>query len=74
MAITVNIYEAKAQLFELIERAVSGEDIIIVDDKSGEMVKIVPVQKDEWKRPDPGIDKGNDLIYRPGFDDPLEEF
>lgn len=40
---TANIYEAKTQLSQLVERAAAGEEVIIA--KAGKpMVKMVPVE------------------------------
>lgn len=44
MTVTANIHEAKTTLSKLIERAMSGEDVIIA--KAGKpVVRLVPVEK-----------------------------
>lgn len=69
---TVNIYEAKTKLSQLIERAYSqGEEIIIA--KAGKpRVKLVPVkeEKDEVKL---GTMRGR-IWMSPDFDDPIPGF
>ncbi len=41
----INIYDAKAQLSQLVERALAGEDIVIA--KNGKpMVKLIPLRDD----------------------------
>ncbi|HZD47738.1 MAG TPA: type II toxin-antitoxin system Phd/YefM family antitoxin [Silvibacterium sp.] len=48
MSETLNLYEAKSHLSELVERAAGGEEIIIA--KSGKpMARLVPLQRQ--KRP-----------------------
>ena len=43
---TLNLYEAKTQLSQLVERAAAGEEVIIA--KAGKpMVKMVPVEPQE---------------------------
>jgi len=43
--VQVNIYDAKAQLSQLVERALAGEDIVIA--KNGKpMVKLIPLRGD----------------------------
>lgn len=44
-----NIHEAKSQLSKLIERAVSGEEVIIA--RAGQpMVRLVPISQDRTPR------------------------
>ena len=70
MATTVNIYEAKTKLSQLVERAAAGEEIIIA--KAGQpRAKLValPVHQEPRK---PGFWKGK--IWIAGdFDEPLPE-
>lgn len=43
---TMNLYEAKTQLSQLVDRAASGEEVIIA--KAGKpMVKMIPVEPQE---------------------------
>ena len=72
MATTVNIHKAKTNLSELIQRALSGEEIIIARD-GNPVVKLTPIQPEDGLRPSPGIDAGLITIL-PNFDEPLEEF
>lgn len=45
---TMNLYEAKTQLSQLVERAAAGEEVIIA--KAGKpMVKMVPVAEPQEK-------------------------
>jgi prevent-host-death family protein len=64
----VNLYDAKAQLSRLIDRATAGEDILIA--RAGKpLVRLVPV--DEMRPREPGLLKG--LTVPDGFFDPLSE-
>lgn len=70
MAKTVNIYEAKTNLSQLVERAAAGEEIIIA--KAGQpRAKLVPlpVRKEPRK---PGCLKGKIWISE-DFDAPLPD-
>ena len=64
----VNLYDAKAQLSRLIDRATAGEDVVIA--RAGKpLVRLVPV---EALRPrEPGLLKG--LVVPDGLFDPLPE-
>jgi prevent-host-death family protein len=65
---TVNLYEAKTNLSELVERAAAGEEIVIA--KAGRpRARLVPVAARKVKR-QPGVWKGK-LWVAPDFDDPL---
>lgn len=45
---TLNLYEAKTQLSQLVERAAAGEEVVIA--KAGKpMVKMVPVEVEKPK-------------------------
>jgi antitoxin (DNA-binding transcriptional repressor) of toxin-antitoxin stability system len=72
MTITVNIHKAKTNLSELVQRAESGEEIIIARD-GNPVVKMTRLIKPQGMRPAPGIDKGK-VSIQPGFDEPLPEF
>lgn len=65
----VGIYEAKAKLSELIERAREGEEIEIT--KNGKLAaKLISAsEKRDWI----GMYAGQ-IIIHDDFDDPLEEF
>ena len=70
MATTVNIYEAKTKLSQLVERAAAGEEIVIA--KAGRpRAKLVPLQVRKEPRK-PGFWKGKIWISE-DFDDPLPE-
>lgn len=70
MATTVNIYEAKSKLSQLVERAAAGEEIVIA--KAGRpRAKLVPLQVGQEPRK-PGCLKGKIWISE-DFDDPLPE-
>ncbi|HUO84429.1 MAG TPA: type II toxin-antitoxin system prevent-host-death family antitoxin [Thermoanaerobaculia bacterium] len=64
----INLYEAKAQLSRLVDRAAGGEEIIIA--KAGKaMARLVPLAPKPHRRR-PGRMKGRIRIRR-GFDEPL---
>jgi prevent-host-death family protein len=66
-----NIHEAKTHFSKLLERVLSGEEVIIA--KAGKPVaRILPVTSEVSLR-QPGNDKGKVTIMS-DFDDPLEEF
>ena len=65
-----NLYEAKTSLSSLVERAASGEEIVIA--KAGvPMVRLVPVRRSRERRK-PGGARG-EIWISPDFDDPLPE-
>jgi prevent-host-death family protein len=67
-----NIHEAKTHFSKLLERVLSGEEVVIA--KAGKPVaRIVPFEDDDITPRIPGIDKGK-LIIKPDFDAPLPEF
>ena len=72
MTITVNIHEAKTQLSKLIQRALSGEEVIIAKD-GHPVVRLTPMSLNGELRPESGIDR-NLVTILPDFDEPLEEF
>jgi prevent-host-death family protein len=66
----VNLYEAKTQLSNLVERAAAGEEIIIA--KAGKpMARLMPLAQPRPPRK-PGGGKGKIWIAE-DFDDPLPE-
>lgn len=68
MSELVNLYDAKTQLSRLIDRALSGEDVLI--GRSGKpLVRLVPVE-DALPR-QPGLLKG--LVIPDAFFDPLPD-
>ncbi len=70
MAETINLYEAKTHLSQLVERAAAGEEIIIA--KAGRpKARLVPIQKTQRRRK-PGLWKGRVWISD-DFDDPLPD-
>lgn len=65
---SVNIYEAKTSLSDLVERAAAGEEIIIA--KAGKpKARLVPLQSAAPRRR-PGLGKGQWRVAS-DFDDPL---
>ena len=77
MSETLNLYEAKSHLSELVERAASGEEIIIA--KAGKpMARLVPIQKQ--KRPKLASVMGKNILrvtyIAPDFEEdlPIEMF
>lgn len=70
MGETYNIYQAKTHLSELVERAASGEEIVIA--KAGKPVaRLTPLEQPK-KRREPGILKGK-IWIADDFDAPLPE-
>jgi len=67
----VNLEEAKAQLPDLIDAAVGGEEVIIAKDAQ-HLVKLVPVATTK-PRPQFGSAKGL-ITMSDDFDEPLEDF
>lgn len=69
MSELVNLYDAKAQLSRLIDRATAGEDIVI--GRAGKpLVRLVPVE--ELRPREPGLLKGlivPDVAFEPLSDD-----
>jgi prevent-host-death family protein len=65
---TINLYEAKTHLSELVERAAAGEEIIIA--KAGKpRARLVPLAEERKPRV-PGALKGQ-IWVADDFDDPL---
>lgn len=70
MSDTYNIYEAKTNLSDLVERAAAGEEIIIA--RAGvPKAKLVPVAGPKSVR-EPGGSEGK-IRYRKGWDRPMSE-
>ena len=67
----VSIEQAKTQLPELIEAAVSGEEVVIAKDDQ-HVVKLVPVSIDK-KHPQFGSAKGS-IQMSVDFDESLKDF
>ncbi|HKO02627.1 MAG TPA: type II toxin-antitoxin system Phd/YefM family antitoxin [Thermoanaerobaculia bacterium] len=71
MSETVNIYEAKTRLSQLVDRAAEGEEVIIA--RAGRPVaRLVPLRPAVVERK-PGRMRGRIRMSR-SFDDPLPEF
>ncbi len=67
---TVNLYEAKTKLSQLVERAAAGEEIIIA--KAGRpLARLGPLAKRTTPRP-LGLYTGQ-VKVGPDFDDPLPD-
>jgi prevent-host-death family protein len=70
MAKTVNLYEAKTHLSELVERAARGEEVVIA--KAGvPKARLVPLALPSKPRK-PGGWKGR-VVISPDFDAPLPD-
>lgn len=67
----VNIHIAKAQLSELIQQAILGQEVIIARDNKP-MVKLVPINPPKRQRKI-GLAKGL-VTIAPDFDAPLKDF
>lgn len=71
MSTQVNLYEAKAKLSDLVERAVNGEDIVIA--RAGRpRVRLVAVVEQTAPR-QPGRWKNQPVVLVAGWDDDLTE-
>jgi prevent-host-death family protein len=68
----VNIAEAKAQLSDLVQRAVAGEEIIIARDNKP-LVKLVNVAASAGRPRTPGSARGS-VWMAEDYDAPLEDF
>ncbi len=67
---SVNLYDAKTNLSQLVERAAAGEEIIIA--KAGRpLARLVPLKAPAEPR-HPGALKGK-IVIGPDFDAPLPE-
>lgn len=67
---TVNLYEAKTNLSQLVERAARGEEIVIA--KAGRpLARLVPLARRTTPRP-LGLLAGQ-VTVGPDFDDPLPD-
>jgi prevent-host-death family protein len=70
MAQPINLYDAKTQLSQLVDRAAAGEEIVIA--KAGRpMARLVPLKGRSAPRM-PGALKGK-IAIGPDFDAPLPE-
>ena len=69
---TVNLYEAKTQLSQLVERAAGGEEVIIA--KAGKpMVRMVPVDGDVLQPRRSGQNYAGITYVGDDFDAPLPD-
>ncbi len=67
---SVNLYEAKTNLSQLVDRAAAGEEIVIA--KAGRpMARLVPLRRRTTPRP-LGLLKG-EVVLGDDFDSPLPE-
>ena len=71
MTHTINVYEAKTHLSKLLERVMSGEEIVIA--KAGKPVAVLSPYVQAPEHRVPGIDAGK-VVIGPDFDAPLPEF
>ncbi len=71
-AAVVNMHEAKTQLSKLVDRACSGEDVVIA--RAGKpAVRLVPVEeKPKGLRPI-GLDVGKGFVVHDNFNDPMPD-
>jgi prevent-host-death family protein len=67
-----NIAEAKSHFSELIQKALTGEDVLIARDNKP-ILRLVPV-KNFGKARQPGSAKGKILYIAPEFGEPLADF
>jgi len=67
-----NIHEAKTHFSKLLERVLSGEEVVIA--KAGKPIaRLLPFSEDSISPRVPGTDKGK-IIINSDFDAPLPEF
>jgi prevent-host-death family protein len=66
-----NIAEAKSHFSELVQKALTGEDVVIARDNKP-ILRLVPV-KSAGKGRQPGSAKGKILFIAPDFDKPLDD-
>lgn len=67
-----NIHEAKTHFSKLIQRVMSGEEVIIA--RAGKPIaRLLPIEGAEVSPRVPGIDRGK-VTIAPDFDEPLPEF
>ena len=67
----MNLYDAKAKLSKLVDRAASGEEIVIA--KAGKpLARLVPLAPKRKRKRKPGGWKGK-IWIAPDFDAPLPE-
>ncbi len=67
-----NIHEAKTHFSKLLERVLSGEEVVIA--KAGKPIaRLLPFNEGTTTPRVPGIDKGK-VVIKPDFDEPLPEF
>ncbi len=67
-----NIAEAKAHFYEIVRRALQGEDIVIAKDNHP-LLRLVPVQGPQGERV-PGSAKNQILYVSSDFDETPEDF
>jgi prevent-host-death family protein len=71
-AMTLNLYEAKTQLSQLVERAAAGEEVVIA--KAGKpMVRLVPVEAEKPKKRISGTNALGVTYIADDFDAPLPD-
>jgi len=67
-----NIAEAKSHFSELVQKALTGEEVVIARDNKP-ILKLVPV-KEKHRARRPGSAKDKILYVAPDFDEPLGDF
>jgi len=67
-----NIADAKSHFSELVQKALTGEDVVISRDNKP-ILRLVPV-KSAVKKRQPGSAKGKILFIASDFDEPLADF
>ena len=67
-----NIADAKSHFSELVQRALTGEEVVIARDNKP-LLRLVPVEGSRGGR-QPGSAKGKILYVAPDFDEPLADF
>ena len=67
-----NIHDAKTHFSKILERVLSGEEVVIA--KAGKPVaRLLPYANNDTASRKPGKDKGK-VVIQPDFDAPLPEF
>jgi len=68
-----NIADAKSHFSELVQKALTGEEVVIARDNKP-ILRLVPVKRSTGKDRQPGSAKGKILFIAPDFDEPLTDF
>lgn len=68
-----NIAKAKSHFSELVQKALTGEEVVIARDNKP-ILKLVPVKEKRMAARRPGTARDKILYVAPDFDEPLADF